>query len=85
MKQDPADQSETPADAIAEPAIASAYMVDKEFTTSNPVTMVFRQGRIITDLVTIRRLLAGGAPISEIKDINSLLTCPNCHHVFAPN
>lgn len=62
--------------------VERAYMVTKAFTVSSPITMTFKQGKIIIDKTVIQRLLDGRAPIVEVEDMAALITCPDCKHVF---
>lgn len=60
------------------------HMVDEQFTVMWPATHTYKQGMIITDVQEIRRLKSAGAPISVVKNLESLVTCPNCRHVHRP-
>jgi|ERR1700680_1793670 len=74
--------------ALPEPAPVRAdgpYVVAADCRPQiDNVMAVLRRGQVLTDWVTIGKLLDAGAPIVPQNQAHGLACCPRCQNIFAP-
>jgi hypothetical protein len=69
--------------AAPAPSYPATYLVLRSFRQSiGEVTVSLIGGRLVEDEMLAKMLIAAGAPVKAIYDIEDLVTCPHCRHVF---
>lgn len=77
-------QAKSPATKpIPTPKTPVAYVVNEDFRQIiNNATLSFVGGQAIRDLELAKKLLAKGAPLTAIYDLDDVVRCPHCGKLF---